>query len=40
MTISRVFDLGGDIYSMAGEENMAHCAFYEPLEEPESEEDT
>ena len=37
--ISRVFDPDGDIYAVAGEENMAHCAFYEPLEEPEGEED-
>lgn len=38
--ISRVFDLDGDIYAVAGEENMAHCVFYEPLNEPEGEEDT
>ena len=37
VTISRVFDMDGDICAVAGEENMAHCAFYEPLEEPESE---
>ena len=38
--ISRVFDLDGDICAVAGEENMAHCAFYEPLDEPEGEEAT
>lgn len=35
VNISRVFDLDGDICAVAGEENMAHCAFYEPLNEPE-----
>lgn len=38
--ISRVFDMDGDICAVAGEGNMAHCAFYEPLDEPEGEEDT
>lgn len=38
--ISRVFDMDGDIYAVAGEENMARCAFYEPIEGPEGEEDT
>ena len=37
VNISRVFDLDGDICAGAGEGNMAHCAFYEPLEEPEGE---
>lgn len=36
--ISRVFDFDGDICDVAGEENMAHCVFYEPLNEPEGEE--
>ena len=38
--ISRVFDLDGDICAVAGEGNMARCAFYESIEEPEGEEDT
>lgn len=37
--ISRVFDMDGDICAVAGEDNMAHCTFYEPIEEPEGEED-
>lgn len=37
--ISRVFDLDGDIFAVAGEENMAHCIFYEPLGEFEKQED-
>lgn len=36
--ISRVFDWDGDIWSKAGEENMAHCIFYEPIDESEGEE--
>lgn len=39
MVISRIFDFDGDIFAVAGEENMAHCAFYEPLDESEREED-
>lgn len=38
VVISRIFDFDGDILSVAGEENMAHCAFYEPIEEPEGDE--
>lgn len=36
--ISRIFDFDGDILAVAGEENMAHCAFYEPLDGAEGEE--
>ena len=39
VTISRAFDFDGDICAIAGEENMARCAHYEPLGEPEGEED-
>ncbi len=38
VTISRAFDFDGDIKAVAGEENMARCAHYEPLDEPEGEE--
>jgi len=40
VNISRAFDWDGDIYAVAGEKNMARCVFYEPLDEPEGEEDT
>lgn len=36
--ISRVFDMDGDICAVAGENNMAHCTFYEPIEGPEGDE--
>lgn len=39
VVISRIFDFDGDIFTVAGEENMAHCAFYEPLDGSEREED-
>lgn len=39
VVISRIFDFDGDILAVAGEENMAHCAFYEPLDGAEGEED-
>ena len=32
ITIARIFDMDGDIEAVAGYENMAHCAFYEPIE--------
>lgn len=35
--ISRVFDIDGDICDTAGEQNMAHCAFYKPIEATEGE---
>ena len=34
--ISRIFDFDGDIFAVAGEKNMARCAFYEPIDEPEA----
>lgn len=37
ITISRIFDMDGDIEAVAGVENMAHCAFYEPVEEAQKE---
>ena len=40
MVISRIFDFDGDILAVAGEEKMAHCAFFDPLEVPEGEEVT
>lgn len=36
VTISRMFDWDGDVCAVAGEENMARCAFYEPLDEQEA----
>lgn len=38
ITISRIFDMDGDIEAVAGSENMAHCAFYEPIEAAQREE--
>lgn len=35
VTISRAFDIDGDICAVAGEENMAHCNFYDPTDESE-----
>ena len=35
VTISRAFDIDGDICAVAGEENMAHCNFYDPIDESE-----
>ena len=35
--ISRAFDFDGDICAIVGEENIAHCAFYEPIDAPEGE---
>lgn len=37
ITISRIFDMDGDIEAVVGVENMAHCAFYEPVEAAQKE---
>lgn len=32
VVITRVFDPDGDIETVGGTENMAHCCFYEPID--------
>lgn len=32
VTISRICDPDGDVYNLLGENEMAHCANYEPIE--------
>ena len=33
ISVTRIFDIDGDIESMISEDNMAHCADYEPMED-------